>query len=36
MEDLKAQTIGIEGRTIWNGFFDVFEGEKPFLRVETP
>ena len=31
MEDLKAQTIGIERGTIWNGFLDVFEGEQaPF------
>ena len=36
MEDLKAQTIEIERRTIWNGFFDVFEREKPSLWVETP
>ena len=36
MEDLKAQTIGIERRRIWNGFLDVFEEEKPSLRVETP
>ena len=36
MEDLKAQTIGIERRMIWNGFLDVFEREKPSLWVETP
>ena len=31
MEDFKDQTVGIEGRTIGNGFLDVFEGEQaPF------
>ena len=31
MEGFKAQTVGIERRTIWNGFLDVFEGEQaPF------
>ena len=28
MEDFKAQTVGIERRTIGNGFLDVFEGEQ--------
>ena len=27
MEGFKGQTVGIERRTIWNGFLDVFEGE---------
>ena len=31
MEGFKAQTLGIENGRIWNGFFDVFEGEQaPF------
>ena len=31
MEGFKAQTVGIERRTIWNGFLDVFEEEQaPF------
>ena len=31
MEGFKTQTVGIERRTIWNGFLDVFEGEQaPF------
>ena len=31
MENFKAQTVGIEGRMIGNGFLDVFEGEQaPF------
>ena len=31
MEDLKAQTVEIKRRRIWNGFLDVFEKEKPSL-----
>ena len=31
MEGFKSQTVGIERRTNWNSFLDVFEGEQaPF------
>ena len=36
MEGFKAQTGGIEEEEDWRHILELFEGEKPSLRVETP
>ena len=36
MEGFKAQTQGIEKVENWGQILELFEGEKPSLRVKTP